>query len=114
MLEILKNEDGIIIKKLSERKILVERVVRILTNDGIVIDTIEIKVRYKMKELPFDTKIKHYELLVGGMGNNVRKVSSKLGIKMKDISVYSNKVIMDNMCFNKLLSNNKYYLDKRL
>lgn len=91
MLEILKNEGGILYKKLSYKKILVEHTVPVKISDTEIIDNIKIKIRYRFDSIScIDDEEVHMYLMCNN--TTTTKLSRRFGVKMKFIFTENNLV----------------------
>ena len=95
-LEILKNEDGLIIKRLSDKKLLFVYTVPILLGDyaDVVVGYLPLKIRYRMNDEPFesltDTNYKSCD-----MSKFYRGVSQKWGIRMNQIGTDAQRKVIN-------------------
>lgn len=88
-LEILKETDTLVIKKLSEKKLLFKTNVNVLASDFEVIDCVKINFRYKINK---DGDYK----LVGNM-RFMNILSQKFGVKLKNMYLcYETQIHLNN------------------
>jgi len=91
MLEILSEENGVVIKKLSYRKILLEYKIPVFgTNTKMLINTLVFKIRYAKNEEGrvgiSGSRIPDY-ILITHVERCLRYISQKFGVKMKNCHI---------------------------
>lgn len=98
-LEILKNEDGLIIKKLSDKKLLFVYKVPILLGDfsDVVVGYLPLKIRYRINDKlePFESLTDATNYKICDMGKLYRDVSQKWGIKMNQIGTGTQRKVIN-------------------
>lgn len=95
-LEILKNEDGLIIKRLSDKKLLFVYKVPILLglNSDVVVGYLPVKIRYRINDEPFES-LSDTNYKCCDMSKLYRGVSQKWNIKMNQIGTGAQRKVIN-------------------